>query len=63
MLGLWTLHQGHRPHPLVNLRTAVIPQVLLTNIASVLIGFTMYAMNLLVPPVMQLPIALGYGLG
>lgn len=47
----------------MNLRTAVIPQVLLTNIASVLIGFTMYAMNLLVPPVMQLPVALGYGLG
>lgn len=37
--------------------------MLLTNLASVLFGFSMYAMNLIVPQVMQLPVNLGYGLG
>src|SRR5699024_11664302 len=63
VLSLWGVHQTRKRHPLVNLRTAAIPAVLLTNIASILIGFTMYAMNLLLPPVIQLPVDLGYGLG
>src|SRR5699024_10657789 len=63
VLSLWGLHQTRKRHPLVNLRTAAIPAVLLTNIASILIGFTMYPMNLLLPPVIQLPVDLGYGLG
>lgn len=63
VLSLWGLHQARKRNPLVNLRTAAIPAVLLTNLASILIGFTMYAMNLLLPPVIQLPVDLGYGLG
>ncbi len=43
--------------------TAALKPVLLTNIASVLIGFTMFALNLLIPPVMQLPVSTGFGLG
>lgn len=63
LLGLWVAHQSRRRYPLVNLRTAAIPAVLLTNVASLLAGFTMYAMNLLLPPVIQLPTEIGYGLG
>lgn len=62
LLG-WGVFQLRRDDPLVNLKTARIPAVLLTNIASVLFGFTMYAMNLLLPAVMQLPTETGYGLG
>lgn len=63
VLLLWGWYELRRRGPLVDLRTAAIPVVLLTNIASILIGFTMYAMNLVVPQVMQLPAELGYGLG
>lgn len=63
VLVLWGVYQSKRDEPLINLRTAVIPAVLITNLASILFGFTMYAMNLLVPPVMQLPVETGYGLG
>lgn len=62
-LGLWGVYQGKARAPLVNLRTAAMKPVLLTNIASILIGFTMFALNLLLPPVMQLPVSTGYGLG
>lgn len=37
--------------------------MLLTNIASVLIGFAMYAQSLILPQLMQLPVATGYGHG
>jgi len=63
ILAIWGIYQANRDDPLVNLRTARLPAVLLTNLASVLFGFTMYAMNLLIPPVMQLPVETGYGLG
>lgn len=63
VLGLWGWYQLHRRNPLVDLRTMAKPVVLLTNIASILIGFTMYAMSLIVPQVMQMPAELGFGLG
>lgn len=63
VLLLWGWYELRRPAPLVDLRTTVRPVVLLTNIASILIGFGMYAMNLVVPQVLQLPVELGYGLG
>lgn len=63
VFAVWGWYQLRRRGPLVNLRTVARPVVLLTNIASILIGFTMYAMNLLVPQIMQLPAELGYGLG
>ncbi|HLS49578.1 MAG TPA: MFS transporter [Actinomycetaceae bacterium] len=63
VLTVWGWHQLRRGGPLVDLRTARIPAVLLTNIASLLIGFAMYGMNLIVPQIMQLPVETGYGLG
>ncbi len=63
ILTVWGWYELRRRGPLVDLRTAGTPVVLLTNIASVLIGFAMYAMNLIIPQVMQLPVETGYGLG
>ncbi|MFJ3906366.1 MFS transporter [Streptomyces sp. NPDC090025] len=58
--GVWEL----RTHdPLVDLRTTARPQVLMTNLASILVGFAMYAQSLVVPQLLQLPEATGYGLG
>jgi MFS family permease len=63
VLLAWGWYELRCTAPLVDLRTTVKPVVLLTNIASILVGFAMYAMNLIVPQVMQLPVELGYGLG
>ncbi|WP_369249178.1 MFS transporter [Streptomyces sp. R41] len=49
--------------PLVDLRVTARPQVLTTNAASILVGFAMYAQSLVVPQLLQLPEATGYGLG
>lgn len=51
------------PEPLVDLRITARPQVLVTNIASIAVGVGLYALQLSLPQLMQLPKSLGYGLG
>ncbi|MEU6846802.1 MFS transporter [Streptomyces sp. NPDC046716] len=63
VLGGWGLWELRTAEPMVDLRTTARPQVLLTNAASVVVGFAMYASSLLVPQLLQLPKATGYGLG
>ncbi|MFG2867021.1 MFS transporter [Streptomyces sp. NPDC048338] len=58
--GMWELRIDE---PLVDLRVTARPQVLMTNAASILVGFAMYAQSLVVPQLLQLPEATGYGLG
>lgn len=58
--GWWELRTGD---PLVDLRVTARRQVLLTNAASIVVGFSMYAQALIVPQLLQLPEATGYGLG
>lgn len=58
--GWWELRIGE---PLVDLRVTARPQVLLTNTASIVIGFAMYAQFLIVPQLRQLPLETGHGLG
>jgi MFS family permease len=62
LLG-WGLFELRTTTPLVDLRTTVRPQVLLTNLASVLAGFSLFAMSLVLPQLLQLPAGTGYGLG
>lgn len=49
--------------PIVDLRTTVRLPVLTTNLASIGVGFSMFAMSLIAPQVLELPIQTGYGLG
>lgn len=58
--GWWELRVGD---PLVDLRTTARRQVLLTNLASAVFGCAMFAMSLVLPQLLQLPKATGYGLG
>ncbi|MCD2264162.1 MFS transporter [Dietzia aurantiaca] len=58
--GLWVLR--HRS-PIVDLRVAARRPVLMTNIASVTVGMGLYAQLLILPQILQLPIATGHGLG
>ncbi|MFE3291348.1 MFS transporter [Rhodococcus sp. NPDC059234] len=59
----WGAFELRTDEPLVDLRTSASPTVLLTNLASVLTGFAMYATSLTVPQLLQSPPETGYGLG
>ncbi|RLL69834.1 MFS transporter [Streptomyces sp. Z26] len=63
VLPVWGWWELRGTEPLVDLRTTARPRVLLTNVASVLVGFGMYAQMLVLPQIYQLPEATGYGLG
>ncbi|MBB3053009.1 MFS family permease [Prauserella isguenensis] len=63
VLALWGRWELRADNPLVNLRTTARRQVLLTNIASVVFGFAMFSMSLVVPQLLQAPEATGHGLG
>lgn len=62
-LGFWGWWELRTKQPLVDLRVSARRQVLLTNLASVVFGFAMFAMTLVFPQVLQLPTATGFGLG
>ncbi len=63
LLLAWGWWELRRRHPLVDLRVTARPTVLLTNLASILVGFGMYAQMLILPQLLELPRATGYGLG
>lgn len=60
VFGWWQLRTDS---PTVDLRTTVKRPVLMTNIASVAVGFAMFALALIGPQVLELPVTTGYGLG
>ncbi|MFB6439810.1 MFS transporter [Streptomyces sp. NPDC056411] len=63
VLAVWARWELRSPAPLVDLRVAARPQVLVTNAASIVVAFSMYAAALIVPQLLQLPSETGYGLG
>ncbi|GAA1310152.1 MFS transporter [Saccharothrix xinjiangensis] len=63
VLAVWGWWELRTTGPLVDLRTAARRQVLLTNLASAVFGFAMFAMSIVLPQLLQLPAATGYGLG
>ncbi|MFG2406643.1 MFS transporter [Streptomyces brevispora] len=63
VLLVWGWWELRITDPLVDLRVTARPQILMTNAASILVGFAMYAQSLVVPQLFQLPEATGYGLG
>jgi MFS family permease len=63
ILAMFAWWQLRTPSPLVDLRTTVKRPVLLTNVASVAVGFAMFASALIGPQILELPKATGYGLG
>ncbi|MCF2526014.1 MFS transporter [Yinghuangia soli] len=63
VLPLWGWIELRTPAPLVDLRISARPQVLFTNLASIVIGFSMYAQSLVFPQILMLPESTGFGLG
>ncbi|MET7478382.1 MFS transporter [Streptomyces sp. NPDC005648] len=63
VLVAWGFFELRTSEPLVDLRTTARRQVLVTNLASIAIGFSMFAMSLVLPQLLQLPARTGFGLG
>jgi MFS family permease len=63
LVAFWIPWQLRSRDPLVDLRTSALRPVLLTNIASLLVGFAMYANMLSTTQLLQTPSASGYGFG
>lgn len=63
VLAGWVWWELRITSPLVDLRVAARREVLLTNLASIVVGFAMYAQILIIPQLRQLPLTSGYGLG
>ncbi|GGL37030.1 MFS transporter [Phycicoccus endophyticus] len=62
LLG-WAWYQLRHEDPIVDLRTTARRPILFTNLAAVLIGFGMMAQSIVVPQLLEMPEATGYGLG
>lgn len=59
VLLVWGWFELRITDPLLDLRVAARPAVLLTNLASVAIGFSLFASNVAYPQMLELPVAAG----
>jgi len=62
-LGLWAWYQLKTTDPLVDLRVASRPAVLLTNLAAIGMGFALFGSNVSFPQMLELPASTGHGFG
>ena len=63
LFAVWAYWELRARTPLVDLRVSARPAVLWTNVASIVIGFSMFAGFLVTTQVLQAPRATGYGFG
>jgi len=63
VLVLWGWYELRAGDPLLDLRVAARRPVLLTNLASVAIGFALFSSNISYPQMLELPVATGAGFG
>jgi predicted MFS family arabinose efflux permease len=63
LFAIWGRLELRAPSPLVDLRVSARPAVLWTNVASILIGFAMFAGFLVNTQILQAPVESGYGFG
>lgn len=63
VLVLWGRFELRQQSPLVDLRVAVRPAVLFTNLASVAVGFAFFGAQITLPQMLELPTASGVGFG
>jgi EmrB/QacA subfamily drug resistance transporter len=63
VLVSWTGLQRRTAQPLADMETLATPAVLMTNIATFLVGFGMFGSFILVPQLAQAPASTGFGFG
>ncbi|MEX3648601.1 MFS transporter, partial [Mycolicibacterium porcinum] len=61
--GVFTWWQYRVPAPIVDMRTTLKRPVLLTNLSSIAVGFGMFALSLVGPQLLEMPLETGFGLG
>ncbi|MDR8414086.1 MFS transporter [Nonomuraea sp. 3-1Str] len=57
----WVRYESRTGQPLVNPRTLSVLPMLLTNMVTLLVGFAMFVLSLVVPQMLQAPPGTGYG--
>jgi EmrB/QacA subfamily drug resistance transporter len=63
VLVLWVRYELHIPEPLVDMRMMRLRGVWTTNVTALMVGFGMFGSFLLVPQLVQMPAAAGFGFG
>jgi MFS family permease len=63
VLLVWGVFELRIPSPLIDLRIAASRTVLLTNLASVTVGFAFFASTVVLPQLLEAPTGTGVGLG
>jgi EmrB/QacA subfamily drug resistance transporter len=63
VLALFAVYERRQAEPLVDVSTFALKPILLTNVATLFVGFAMFAGFVLVPQLAQLPPGGGVGLG
>jgi MFS family permease len=63
VLLVWGWYELRITEPLLDLRVAARRPVLLTNLASIGMGFALFASNVVFPQILELPVETGAGLG
>lgn len=63
LFACWGRWELRTPAPLVDLRISARPAVLWTNVASILVGFAMFAAFMISTQILQAPVSTGYGFG
>ncbi|HEX5858570.1 MAG TPA: MFS transporter [Microbacterium sp.] len=63
VLLVWGWFELRIAEPLLDLRIAARPAVLLTNLASIGMGFALFSSNIVFPQILELPVETGAGFG
>lgn len=63
ILVFWVWLQKHTAEPMADIATLRRPPVLMTNVATVLVGFGMFGAYILIPQLAEAPKSTGYGFG
>jgi EmrB/QacA subfamily drug resistance transporter len=63
VLAFWVALERRTPEPLADIGALTRPPVLMTNVATLLVGFGMFGSFVLIPTLAQAPTSTGYGFG